>query len=48
MAKLFNDDLFCVIGYSETDPVILWFWEVVEAYPNELKLRLLQVRMTLL
>jgi len=32
-------------GYSKTHPVIVWFWEVVEAYSNELKLRLLQVRL---
>ena len=30
-------------GYHKDHPIIRWFWEVVEVYTNELKLRLLQV-----
>lgn len=30
-------------GYSADHRVIQWFWEIVEAYSNELRLRLLQV-----
>lgn len=35
-----------IAGYSEDDIIMRWFWEVVEAYSNELKLRLLQVSHT--
>ena len=33
----------CYQGYHKDDKVIKWFWEVVEAFSNEQKLRLLQV-----
>lgn len=29
-------------GYSATHNVVIWFWEIVESYTNEQKLRLLQ------
>ena len=37
--------LLHVTVYHKTHDVIIWFWEIVEAYPTELKLRLLQVCM---
>ena len=29
-------------GFQKTDPVITWFWDIVSAYPETLKRRLLQ------
>lgn len=31
------------LGYHPTHPVILWFWQAVEMFDNEQRLRLLQV-----
>jgi len=30
-------------GYYDTHPIVEWFWEVVQSFDNEKRLRLLQV-----
>ena len=35
--------LFCLTGYHDKHQVVRWFWEAVDSFPNESRLRLLQV-----
>lgn len=34
---------FQLVGYHDQHPVIQWFWQAIEKFDNERRLRLLQV-----
>ena len=34
---------FSHLGYHDKHQVVKWFWEAVDSFPNERRLRLLQV-----
>ena len=38
------DNVLYIAGYHDQHPVIQWFWQAIEKFDNERRLRLLQVR----
>jgi hypothetical protein len=38
------DNVLYISGYHDQHPVIQWFWQAIEKFDNERRLRLLQVR----
>lgn len=43
-SELVSDDYAFPTGYYDSHPVISWFWDVMQTFENEKRLRLLQVR----